>query len=103
MSSQRSLIQTSWRLKLIDFGLAKITQSALQTQAGIIMPPFISPEQAAGQNSGARSDVYAFGVTLYLMCCGQLPFTGNAQAMLAPHLSQTARPSHDINPTLSKT
>jgi serine/threonine-protein kinase len=64
-------------------------------------PAFMSPEQAAGKSSDARADIYAFGVTLYLMCSGNLPFTGDAQAMLAQHLSQTPTPPQDINAELS--
>jgi len=97
------LVTADGTTKIMDFGLAKIAQSAVRTQAGTVMgsPAFMSPEQAAGKNSDARADIYALGVTLYLMCSGKLPFTGDAQAMLAQHLSQTPPPPQDTNAELS--
>lgn len=97
------LITATGNTKIMDFGLAKIAQSGLQTQIGTVMgsPAFMSPEQAAGKSGDARSDIYAFGVTLYLMCSGQLPFMGDASAMLAQHLAQTPRPPQEINAALS--
>ena len=97
------LITADGITKIMDFGLAKIAQSAVRTQVGTVMgsPAFMSPEQAAGKNSDARADIYALGVTLYLMCSGKLPFSGDAQAMLAQHLSQMPTPPQEINAKLS--
>lgn len=93
------LITAEGNTKIMDFGLAKIARSAMHTQVGTVMgsPAFMSPEQAAGKDSDTRADIYAFGVTLYLMCSGRLPFSGDAQAMLAQHLSQTPSAPNTIN------
>src|SRR5215813_11536822 len=73
------------RVKLIDYGVAKVmspqTQSdAEQTQAGFIgTPAFASPEQFAGAGQlpvDTRSDVYSLGVTLWYLLTGRTPFVG---------------------------
>ena len=68
-----------YRVKLLDFGLAKQMDddgSAALTQAGMVFgtPAYLSPEQAAGGAADARSDLYAVGVLLYECFCGRRPF-----------------------------
>lgn len=68
-----------YRVKLLDFGLAKAMDddgSAALTQAGMVFgtPAYLSPEQAAGGVADARSDLYAVGVLLYECFCGRRPF-----------------------------
>lgn len=68
--------------KVLDFGLAKVTQremrpgSLILTQEGMVFgtPEFMSPEQARGQALDARSDIYSLGCILYEMLTGKLPF-----------------------------
>src|SRR5438093_1641705 len=73
------------RVKLIDYGVAKVmgpqTQSgAEQTHAGFIgTPAFASPEQFAGAGQlpvDTRSDIYSLGVTLWYLLTGRTPFVG---------------------------
>ncbi len=80
--------------KITDFGLAKHIASAVHTQEGTLLGSarYMSPEQAAGRATDARSDIYSFGVTLYEMLAGRTPFEGEVAAVLAQHLSQPPPP-----------
>ncbi len=77
---------------MLDFGLAKLTETPssspdeishmetlAKTQAGMVLGTlrYMSPEQARGQLVDHRSDVFSFGVLLYEMVTGQLPFSGS--------------------------
>ena len=72
------------RVKVLDFGLAKLTldQSAsMGTQAGIVLgtPTYMSPEQCDGLgNIDERADQYALGCILYQLLCGRPPFTSKS-------------------------
>ena len=69
--------------KVLDFGLAKVTERHMQpgsvilTQEGMVFgtPEFMSPEQAQGKTLDARSDIYSLAVILYEVLTGKLPFT----------------------------
>lgn len=76
-----------WRIKLTDFGLAKVASEATDSQRShqFVMgtPQYMSPEQANGQPTDARSDLFSLGSVLYFLCCGQPAFPGNsAQSVL---------------------
>lgn len=75
--------------KITDFGLAKLAESVQHTHAGTIMgtPHYMSPEQAAGKSADARSDIYAFGVVLYRMLTGRVPFDGDMASVIAQHIN----------------
>jgi len=83
-------------VKVLDFGLAKFDLSGMTsdthetaqvslTQPGTVTGTvaYMSPEQARGERVDARSDIFSFGVVLYEMLCGQIPFAGpNSMAVL---------------------
>ncbi|MHB1305230.1 MAG: serine/threonine-protein kinase [Acidiphilium sp.] len=71
------------RLKLADFGVARIESSSL-TQAGTMIgtPSYMSPEQFMGQTIDARTDLYSAGVLLYQLLTGEKPFEGSVTAIM---------------------
>jgi serine/threonine-protein kinase len=76
------IIMTSGRLKIADFGIARIDSSNL-TQIGAVMgtPGYMAPEQYAGTDVDWRADIFASGVVLYQLLCGVKPFAGSTEAV----------------------
>jgi serine/threonine protein kinase len=70
------------RVKLADFGIARLAEEATLTQAGTVMgtPGYMSPEQVVGQVADARSDLFSIGVIAYEMLAGRNPF-GSSEGM----------------------
>ena len=90
------------QVKVTDFGIARITDTS-RTKTGMVLgtPSFMSPEQLAGQKIDGRSDIYSLGVTLYQLCCGHLPFTGESLAQLMYKIANEPAPDiRSINPAL---
>jgi eukaryotic-like serine/threonine-protein kinase len=71
-------------VKIMDFGLAKLRGVAKITRTGTTLGTlqYMSPEQAQGREADQRSDIFSFGVVLYEMVTGRLPFTGDNEAAL---------------------
>ena len=65
-------------VKLMDFGLAQLAESSKLTREGTTLgtPIYMSPEQALGEPTDSRSDVWGLGVVLYEMVAGRPPFQG---------------------------
>ena len=98
------------RVKILDFGLAKLleseqppdarTRTSPVTDAGIVVgtAAYMSPEQAQGLKVDARSDVFSFGAVLYEMMTGRRPFAGDSQlSVLAKVLNDEPAPPRSIN------
>jgi serine/threonine protein kinase len=68
------------RVKLTDFGIARITTEDQLTVAGQVFgtPSYMSPEQIEGRPIDVRSDLFALGILLYEMVSGQKPFKGDS-------------------------
>ncbi|MCL4801700.1 MAG: serine/threonine protein kinase, partial [Burkholderiales bacterium] len=77
------IIMTSGRLKVADFGIARIDSSAL-TQTGAVMgsPGYMAPEQYKGEAVDWRADIFAAGVVLYQLLTGVRPFTGGPEQLM---------------------
>jgi tRNA A-37 threonylcarbamoyl transferase component Bud32 len=92
-----------WAL-LTDFGLAKILGGARQlTPSGVGMgtPDYMAPEQAQGLVGDGRADLYSFGVMLYEMVTGRLPFEADsAMAVVVKHITERPPSPRQFNPDL---
>jgi serine/threonine-protein kinase len=89
-------------IKVMDFGLAKNTDSDL-TQSEVIMgtAKYMSPEQATSGAVDVRSDLYSLGAVLYELATGQPPFTGQSPtAVIYQHVHQPPRDPREINPSI---
>lgn len=103
------MVTAGGHVKVLDFGLARrddpasdATLTAL-TRAGAIMgtPAYMSPEQALGEYTDARSDIFSFGVILYEAVCGKRPFQGrNSMAILNNIANNNPDPPWKHNPVL---
>ncbi|MCP3169586.1 serine/threonine-protein kinase [Myxococcus qinghaiensis] len=85
ISPDNVLISYEGQVKIVDFGIAKARLVRnFQTEPGVVKGKFMffSPEQARGLEVDARTDVWATGLVLYEMLCGQLPVTGTQAAVL---------------------
>jgi hypothetical protein len=94
-------------VKVLDFGIAKMTESEDKrydlTQAGLIIgtPYYMSPEQVGGDKLDARSDIFSFGLIVYEMLTGELPYGGqNTQAVMISRLTSSPRPLRAIDPQI---
>ena len=83
-------ILVSNRLKITDFGIARIENSTL-TQTGTAMgtPSYMAPEQYMGIGVDLRVDLFAAGVIFYQLLTGQLPFDGNSLEVLSYQICHT--------------
>jgi serine/threonine-protein kinase len=96
------LINDDGRLKLTDFGIARIDTSTL-TQVGEIMgsPGYMSPEQFLGTDIDARGDIYSVGVIAYELLAGRRPFIGNNAEVMRQALNERAANPSEFNPKIS--
>lgn len=86
-----------YRVKVADFGIAKVAATADLTASGTLLgtPKYVSPEQVQGRDPDVRADLYSLGVVLYEMLCGHPPFQeGSDMATALAHVQKPA-PSLD--------
>ncbi|MBI4880884.1 MAG: protein kinase [Planctomycetes bacterium] len=94
-------------VKILDFGLSKLIDRPLaesaRTQTGAIVgtPLYMAPEQCAGASLDLRTDVYAAGLILYEMLCGELPFrSATVSEILLERTTEGAAPLAGAHPHL---
>jgi Tol biopolymer transport system component/tRNA A-37 threonylcarbamoyl transferase component Bud32 len=107
------MVSDSGLVKILDFGLAKLTERAEvtedapthtlkpETMRGAVLgtAAYMSPEQAEGKLVDARSDIFSFGAVLYEMATGRRAFAGGSQAaILAAVLNKEPRPPREVTP-----
>jgi len=103
ISPQNVLVSFDGNVKLIDFGIAKAESRFSKTQAGILKGKFsyMSPEQVKGLGVDHRSDIFAAGVLLWEMLCGQKLFTGDSDiAVLEKVRAAEVTPPRRLNPVI---
>ncbi len=95
-------------VKVVDFGAAKLAGSLHAEAAGgqrVVFgtPAYMAPEQWTDAPSDPRCDLYALGVTAYLLLTGRLPFPGknDVQAMVRAHRHTVPPAPHEVNPAIS--
>jgi putative two-component system response regulator len=99
------LIRTDGTPVLADFGLAKMAGTLRRlTSSGTVMgtPEYMSPEQAADEQIGTRSDLYSFAIVAYEMLTGRVPFDADTPAAtLLSHVTKEMPPTRELRGELS--
>jgi eukaryotic-like serine/threonine-protein kinase len=111
LKPENVMVRADGYVKVLDFGLAKLTGHALsahaaglpthelETQEGVVMGTvrYMAPEQARGEEIDSRADVFALGVLLYEMLAGEPPFKGRTGAdVIGALLLQQPAPLTDV-------
>jgi eukaryotic-like serine/threonine-protein kinase len=105
IKSSNIMITSKNQVKIMDFGLAKVRGGTLVTKAGTTLgtAAYMSPEQARGDEVDHRSDIWSFGVVLYEMLTGKLPFSGDYEAAVAYSiLNESPKPIDEARPEIPK-
>lgn len=98
---QNIMLLPSGQLKMMDFGIARISRAENQLVTGKAMGSvhYISPEQAKGDLTDAKSDIYSVGVMMYEMLSGRLPFSsGSVVEVAIKQISDTPTPLAEVAP-----
>ena len=101
---QNIMLLQDGTIKVMDFGIARFsrnTSHTVNTDRAIGSVHYISPEQASGDVTDERSDIYSVGVMLYEMLTGKLPFEADTAVSVAiMQLQSTPRMPREINETI---
>lgn len=98
---QNILVHADGHIKVADFGIARIADSATLTRGDMVMGSvhYFSPEQARGEGAKVTSDIYSTGVVLYEMLTGRVPYDGeNPVAVAMQHLHAQPVPIQNLAP-----
>ncbi|MDO5602160.1 MAG: Stk1 family PASTA domain-containing Ser/Thr kinase, partial [Oscillospiraceae bacterium] len=100
---QNIMLLQSGQIKVMDFGIARFSRAGLQTMTDKAMGSvhYISPEQAKGDVTDCRADIYSVGVMLYEMLTGQLPFDADTPVSVAiKQISDKPRSPRELKPEI---
>ncbi len=100
---QNIMLLQDGTIKVTDFGIARFSDKATRTMTdqAIGSVHYIAPEQARGDSTDGKTDIYSVGVMLYEMLTGTLPFDGDSAVTVAlMQLQSTPRRPREINPSI---
>ena len=100
---QNILLLENGSIKVTDFGIARFSrgETRTMTEAAIGSVHYISPEQARGETTDDKADIYSVGVVLYEMITGRLPFEAESAVSVAiMQVQNEATPPREINPQI---
>ena len=100
---QNIMLLADGSIKMMDFGIARFSRAQSQTVSdkAIGSVHYISPEQAKGDRTDARTDIYSVGVMLYEMLSGRLPFDGDGAVSIAiMQISDKPKPLAQVAPNV---
>src|ERR1700712_2714847 len=96
------LITPDGRVKITDFGIARIADQVPLTATGQVMGTvqYLSPEQASGHPASPQTDIYSLGIVAYEALAGRRPFTGEPQVAIA--MAQINETPPELPPTIAE-
>ena len=98
---QNIIMSRDGKVKVTDFGIAKVSDSTTVTTTAAGTVHYISPEQARGGYSDERSDIYSLGITMYEMVTGRVPFEGETNVAVAlMHIQSEITPPRQLEPSI---
>lgn len=100
---QNVMLLSDGTIKVMDFGIARFNRETDKTMSekAIGSVHYISPEQARGDVTDERSDIYSIGIMMYEMLAGKKPFDGDSPVAIAlMHMQSNAKKMSDINKSI---
>ena len=102
---QNIMLLDNGQLRMMDFGIARVSRAENQLTGGKAMGSvhYISPEQAKGEETDRKSDIYSVGVMMYEMLSGKLPFDADDVVEVAlKQISDQPKSLQELNPTIPR-
>ncbi|PID39737.1 MAG: hypothetical protein CSA65_07190 [Proteobacteria bacterium] len=103
VSPHNLMLTKGGTIKLLDFGVAKAHDSAIQTNTGSVKGkfPYMSPEQCRGDDLDRRTDIFSLGIVFWELCCAERLFQRSTDLMTLKAITEDPLPApRDRNPSL---